>query len=359
MLKKIDRYIIGKFLGTFFYAISLIILIAVVFDISEKVDDFIDSEAPLKAIVFDYYLNFIPYFINLFSPLFTFISVIFFTSKMASNTEIVAILSSGISFRRMLLPYFIAASILASISFFLNNFVIPKANEKRLAFENIYIRNPYRNNQLNIHRQITPGTFIYFESYNNESNIGYKFSLEKFNQGKLFYKLMSDQIVWDTTKSKWRIENYYVRYIADQKERIVKGITLDTTFNFYPSDFGTRINNVETMNLFQLNRFIKDEKLKGADTITFYELEKYNRIALPFATFILTLIGVAMASRKVRGGIGLHIGIGLLISFSFILFMQVSNTFALYGGVPSYLAVWIPDLIFGLLGIYLLRISPK
>lgn len=359
MFKKIDMYIIKKFLGTFFYAISLIVLIAVVFDISEKVDDFLDSKAPFKAIVFDYYLNFIPYFANLFSPLFTFIAVVFFTAKMAADTEIVAILGSGISFKRMLLPYFIAASILAILSFSLNNFVIPKANQKRLAFENTYIRNPYRNNEINIHRQIRPGEFIYFESYNNQNDIGYKFSLEKFKQGKLTYKLMSDQVMWDSLSSKWKVLNYYVRTISEKKETVVKGEVLDTVLNFHPTDFGTRLNNIETMNLFQLNQYIKDERLKGADTIAFYEIEKYNRIALPFATFILSLIGVALASRKVRGGIGLHIGVGILISFAFILFMQISNTFAIYGGVPPAIAVWIPNVLFGILGVYLLRIAPK
>jgi len=358
-MKKIDLYIIRKFLGTFIYAITLIVVLAVIFDISEKIDDFIDKKAPLKEIVFSYYLNFIPYFVNLFSPLFTFIAVIFFTARMAAQTEIVAILSSGISFRRLLLPYFMAATILATLSFCLNNFVIPKSNKTRLQFENTYIKNQYLNSARNIHRQISPGVFIYFQSFNNIENIGYKFSLEKINQGKLYYKLMSDHIRWDSISNSWSIENYHIRYIKGMKEIVETGARLDTALSFKPEEFGTRINNIETMNYSELREAIEDEKLKGSDLVQFYEIEKYNRISLPFATFVLTLIGVALASRKVRGGIGLHIGAGILISFTFILFMQVSNTFAIYGGVPPYIAVWIPDIVFGLLGIYLLRIAPK
>lgn len=358
-MKKLDWYIIRKFLGTFFYAITLIVMIAVIFDISEKIDDFIDKEAPLKAIVFDYYFNFIPYFGNLFSPLFIFISVIFFTSKMAANTEIVAILSSGVSFRRLLMPYFAAAAFLALISFTLNNFVIPKANQKRLAFENRYILNTYVNTEMNIHRQIKPGEFIYLESFNALNKTGYRFSLEKIQDGKMTYKMIADLIRWDSTGNKWVIENYYARTINGVKESIRTGAKLDTLFDFRPQEFSTRINNIETMNFWQLNKFIEKEKLKGADTIEYLLIEKYNRIALPFATFILTLIGVAISSRKVRGGIGLHIGIGIVISFSYILFMQVSNTFAIYGGVPPIIAVWIPDMIFGTLAVYLLKKAPK
>ena len=358
-MKLLDKYIVKKFLGTFFYAIALIIAITIIFDVSEKIDDFLQKQAPLSAIVFDYYFNFIPYFINLFSPLFTFIAVVFFTSKMAYDTEIVAILASGVSFRRMLLPYMVSAGVLAGISFLLINFIIPKANQKRLAFENLYIRNQFRNNENNIHRQIGPGTFIYFESYNNIENVGYQFSIDKIEGGKLTYKLMSDFVRWDNDKQKWVIENYQIRTINDFKETIVKGFRLDTVLNIKPEDFSRRINSVETMNYFELNKFIDEEKFKGSSNIAFYEISKYQRISLPFATFILTLIGVAIASRKVRGGIGIHIGIGLLISFSYILFMQVSNTFATNAGVAPIVAVWIPNIIYFLLSMYLLKIAPK
>jgi lipopolysaccharide export system permease protein len=359
MLKKIDVYILKKFLGTFFYSISLIILIMIVFDISEKLDDFLQKDAPLKEIVFSFYLNWIPYMVNLFSPLFTFIAVIFFTSKMASDTEIVAILSSGVSFKRMMRPYFIASGFLALLSLVLSNFVIPHANKRRIDFEEIYVKNPYHNQDINIHRQISPGVFIYMERFDNQENIGTKFSLEKYEQGKLTLKLLSESIKWDTATSKWTINNYFIRYIENMAERTKIGSRIDSTFNFTPKDFGRKENKIETMNYAQLNNFIAEEKMKGSGNIESYEIEKHKRIAFPFATFILTLIGVSLASRKTRGGIGLHIGLGLLISFSFILFMQVSSTFATSGPVKPYVAVWIPNIAFGILGLYLLKRAPK
>lgn len=359
MLTRIDKYILKKFLGTFFYAISLIILIIIVFDVSEKLDDFLQRDAPLKEIIFTFYLNWIPYMVNLFSPLFTFIAVIFFTSKMASDTEIVAILSSGVSFKRLLRPYFIAAALLAFLSLILGNFVIPHANKKRISFEEIYLKNPYYNMDVNIHRQISPGVFIYLEKYNNVENVGAKFALEKFTQSKLTYKLLAEDIRWDSIHARWQINNYFIREINNMTETTKTGSRIDTTFNFSPKDFGRKESKIETMNYAQLNSFISEEKMKGSGNIETYEIEKHKRIAFPFATFILTLIGVSLASRKIRGGIGLHIGLGLLISFSFILFMQVSTTFATSGLVAPVVAVWIPNLGFGLLGLYLLKRAPK
>jgi lipopolysaccharide export system permease protein len=358
-LKKLDLYIIKKFLGTFVYAILLIVLIAIIFDISEKIDDFIQGKAPIKAIVFDYYFNFIPFFVNLFSPLFTFIAVVFFTSKMASNTEVVAILSSGISFRRFLFPYMLAATVLACVSFYLNNFVIPHANQKRLNFENRYIRNKFRNSDMNIHRQIKPGEYIYFESYNNLENIGSRFSYEIIKEGKLEYKLMANQIKYDSISNKWKVQNYTIRTIKGMREKIKSGAEFDTIYNFKPEDFSTRLNNVETMNYNELNKFIAEEKMRGSDEIAYFELEKYRRTSMPFATFILTLIGVSMASRKTRGGIGLHIGLGMLISFSYILFLQVSTTFATNGNLSPLVAVWIPNFLYFFIALILLRLAPK
>ena len=358
-MKKLDLYIIKKFLGTFVYAILLIVLVAIIFDISEKIDDFIQSKAPLKAIVFDYYFNFIPFFANLFSPLFTFIAVVFFTSKMASNTEVVAILSSGVSFKRFLMPYMLAATVLACVSFYLNNYVIPHANQKRLNFENTYIRNKYRNSDINIHRQIKPGEYIYFESYNNFENICYRFSYEIIKDGKMIYKLMANQIKYDSITNKWKVQNYAIRTINGMKEQLRTGVEFDTVYNFKPSDFSTRLNNVETMNRPELDKFIAEEKMRGSDEIAFFELEKYRRTSMPFATFILTLIGVSMASRKTRGGIGLHIGLGMLISFSYILFFQVSITFATNGNLSPLIAVWIPNILYFFIALVLLRLAPK
>lgn len=358
-MKLIDKYIIGKFLGTFFFSLLLIILIVVVFDISEKLEDFVGKQAPLKAIIVDYYFNFIPWIVNLFSPLFTFIAVIFFTSRMASRTEIVAILSSGVSYTRLLFPYMLSATVIAILSLTLNNFVIPHATKKKVAFENKYIRNEFYNSERNIHKQISPGNYIYLQSYNTEENTGYKFSIEKFSKGKLFYKLMAENIKWDSIKKEWTINDYYVRYINDMNEYIKKGKSLDTMLAFTPSEFGRKDNTIETMDYYELNSYIDSERLKGSDNIELIELEKYRRVAFPFATFILTLIGVSIASRKVRGGIGMHIGLGIGISFTFIMFMQITTTFAASGLVSPLLAVWIPNIIFSFLAFYLLRIAQK
>lgn len=358
-LKILDVYIIRKFVGTYFFAIMLIVGIAVIFDLAEKMDDFIEKGAPLGAIVFDYYMNFIPYFANLFSSLFTFIAVIFFTSKMAYNTEIIAILSAGVSFRRMMFPYFVSATIIALFSFLLGSFVIPPANRVRLDFENTYIKRPHRNMNRDIHKQVRPGKYIYMQSYNSYNDVGYKFSIEHFDEGKLVSKLMSDYVKWDTSINKWVAFNYYIRNYREDGEDIIRGQRIDTTLYIYPSDFTQRVNVVEAMNMFELNDFIAQQRLQGNDTVNFFLIEKYNRIAFPFSTFILTLIGVSLSSRKVRGGIGLHIGLGLALSFSYILFMRFSTMFAVGGSIDPLLSVWIPNVLYAIVALVLYRMAPK
>ncbi len=358
-MRKLDLYIIKKFLGTFFFAIVLIISISVVFDFSEHIDEFIDREAPLKAIIFDYYLNFIPYFANLFSALFTFIAVIFFTSKMAYDSEIIAILSSGVSFRRMMFPYFISALVIAVFSFVLSNYIIPPANKDRLNFMTTYIKNPYRNTERNIHRQIEPGTYIYMEHWENSSKTGYKFTLENFKGKKLLSKLTSSYIRWDNKTQKWKISDYFIRRFNDEKESFEHGTQIDTTLSFEPEEFGQKYNIVEAMNYNQLNNYIAQQTMRGDSNINEYKIEKYKRLANPFSIFILTLIGVSLASRKVRGGMGLHLGLGLLISFSFILFMQISVVFATNGSMNPLLAVWLPNVLFAFVAMYLYRKAPK
>jgi lipopolysaccharide export system permease protein len=359
VLKTIDIYIIRKFLGTFFYAISLLILIVIVFDVSENIDEFIKKDAPLNAIIFDYYMNFIPYFVNLFSYLFTFISVIFFTSKMASDTEIVAILSSGVSYYRMLRPYFISAIILALLTFYLTNFLIPHTNQKRRVFKDRYIENINKEKEQNLHYQISPGTFVYLESFNMKNMTGFRFSLEQFKGNEMVYKITSDHIKWDSTENKWKIENYTRRDINGLQERITKGEKLDTTINLKPSDLYFRKEYYEEMNYYQLRDYIANEKLKGSEDVLMYEVEKHTRVSSPFATLVLTLIGVTLSSRKVRGGIGMHLGLGILITFSFILFMRISTVFALYGNLSPMMAAWIPNIIFAVIGLMLLREVPK
>lgn len=359
MLKKIDIYIIKKFLGTFFFSLLLIVPIIVVFDLSEKMRDFIERKAPIKGIIVDYYFNFVPYLVNQFSPLFVFIAVIFFTSKMASNSEIVAILSGGVSFKRLLRPYLISAFVLAILSFYLNNFLIPNANKERLAFEEIYYRNKFRNNSNHIHLQIDPKTYIYMSNYNVDLNMGINFSIETFEDGKLTYKLLSDNVRWDSIKNSWEINNYIERHLDGLNETITKGFQKDTLLNFNPEEFKRRDNFIETKNYFELNELIAEEKFKGSRFVVDCEIKKQERAAYPFATFVLTIIGVSLSSRKVRGGIGLHIGLGLLISFSYILFMQISSTFAKSSGVPAIVAVWIPNILYSILALYLLKKAPK
>lgn len=359
MLKKIDIYIIRKFLGTFFFAITLIIFIVIMFDLSEKIDDFIEKQAPMRDIIFVYYVNFIPYFVNLFSPLFTFIAVIFFTSRMAFNTEIIAILSSGVSFQRLLRPYFISAIALSLFSVYLSNILIPPANRVRLDFESTYVKEPVRFRDRNIHMQIRPGEFVYLESFNDNTLVGHRFSLEKIENGELTYKMMANNVRWDSIQQIWTIENFNVRTIDGLNEELSFGRSLDTVLSFTPKDFIQNLKEMETMSFTELREFIANEKLKGSENVKFYEVELHRRMAFPFATLVLTLIGVALSSRKVRGGIGLHLGIGLSISFAFIMFMQISTTFATKGNLHPMVSVWIPNIFFGLLGIYLLRIAPK
>lgn len=358
-MKRIDWYIIKKFLSTFFFILGIIMLIAVIFDVSEKLDDFLRHDTPIGEIVVDYYLNFVLFYGNLFSSLLIFISVIVFTSRMASQTEIVAILSSGVSFRRMLWPYFVAATFLAVGSFMLNHWVIPRANKARLAFEEIYIRSPYQNRDKNIHRQITDNDIIYFYKYNADRNVGQKFSLERWEEDKLVYKLTADFLKWDTLTQGWTIENFVARTIRDDGEVLTRGARIDTTFSFKPEDFERRANTTETMDATELNAFIDQEQKKGSNFIPTYLINKYQRTSYPFATYILTLIGVTIASRKVRGGIGLHIVMGMLIAVSYILMMKVTTVYATNAGLDPLIAVWLPNMIYGVLAAVIFKTAPK
>lgn len=353
MLNKIDFYIIKKFLGTFFYAIALIISISIVFDVSENIDDFISKDVPVKAIVFDYYLNFVPYFANLFSGLFTFIAVIYFTSKLAYNTEIIAILCSGVSFRRLMRPYLVSATVIILFSYILGNYVIPPANLKKVEFRNEYIGTKKNLSESNIHRQIEPGVFVYMDEY-TPNDVGHKFTIEKFEDRHLVSKLTSDHIKWDRERKVWVIHNYYIRDIDGTKETIRKGVQIDTTLNMVPEDYQVVDNIVETMTLPKLNASIESLKLRGVNTIE-YEIEKHKRRASAFSAVVLTIIGVSLASRKVKGGIGLHLGLGLLLSFSYILFMQVTTVFTTSGMLAPWIAMWIPNIVYGGLAFYLYK----
>lgn len=355
MIKKLDWYIIKKFIGTFFLAIVLIMAIAIIFDIQEKYDDFIKNKAPLKEIICDYYFNFIPYYANLFSSMFVFISVIFFTSKMASNSEIIAMHAGGISFHRFLVPYMVTATFLAIISWILLLYVIPEANKVRIDFEDKYVRNKYQNWEKNIHRQVRPGLFVYMENYNVDSENAFRFSLEKYEDGRLVSKLTSDYARWDSTKSKWTVYNYFIRDLHNDIEIHTKGARLDTACYLEAKDLKMRDSYVEKMNIVELNEFIDNQKLQGTDNIERLMIEKYQRWALPFSTFILTLMGVCLSNKKKRGGTVLNIVIGIALCFSYILLMQVSTTFTLNLGFSPLVSVWMPNVLFAVICYFLYR----
>ncbi len=358
----LDWYIIKQFLGTFIFSLVLILSIAVIFDFSEKIDDFIQKQAPLKAIVFDYYLNFIPYFATLFAPMFVFISVIFFTSRMAVNTEIIAMLNSGMSFRRLLVPYFISAAFIALAAFMLQNYVLPQSNIARLDFEEKYYRSSdfRRMNVSSVHRQVYPNVYIYMEQYNKISQSGRNFSMEKFDDmGRLESKMTANMIRWDSTTNKWGAWWYNIRENDSIGERLSSGRRIDTVLNVGPGDFTRSPEFVYTMTHGELIDYIEVLESQGSDEIKLYLNEKHRRYAFPFAFFILTLIGVSLSSRKIKGGIGMQIGIGLVLTFSYILFMQFASQFSLKGDLDPALAMWIPNIIYAFIAMGVYYTAPK
>jgi lipopolysaccharide export system permease protein len=359
-IKVIDFYITRKFLGTFVFALILIMGISIIFDFSEKIDDFLENEAPARAIIFDYYLNFIPYFATLFSPLFAFITVIYFTSKMAYNMELIAILCSGVSFRRLMLPYFISSFVIAIFTFFLTNFVIPHSNLERIEFEEKYYKARARYSSRDFHRQVFPNVYVYMESYQTISQVGRNFSLERFSDdGQLESKLVANYVKWDSTINKWSARFYYIRDIVDGKEEIRTGRRIDTALSITPDDFSRRANFVVTMNYKELNDYIDLLRLQGSDELRLLLNEKHKRYANPFSVFILTLIGVSISSRKASGGIGAQIGVGIGLSFTYIFFMQFATQFSLKANLEPMLALWIPNIIYLIIAGFLYRLAPK
>lgn len=359
-LKRLDRYIIVKFLGTYFFAIALIISIAVVFDINENIDDFINNKAPISAIVFDYYLNFIPYYTNLFSPLFVFIAVIFFTSKLAENSEIIAMFSTGMSFKRLMVPYMISAAIIALVTYVLSTEVIPTGSVTRLKFEQVYKNKKRADYVRNIQLEVDTGVIAYMERYEDYNKTAYRFSLDKFEDHKLVSHLTARRITYDTTTvHRWIIKDYMIREMKGMRETITRGDRLDSIINMEPQDFLITRGQQETMTSPQLREYIEKQKQRGFANIKVFEVEYYRRIATSFAAFILTVIGLSLSSQKRKGGMGLHLGIGIGLSFSYILFQTISSTFAINGNAHPNLAVWIPNILYLFIAIYLYRKAPK
>ena len=359
-VRKMDWYIIKKFLGTYFFAIALIISIAVVFDVNEWIDNFINNKAPVKAIIFDYYANFIPYFSNLFSPLFVFISVIFFTSKLAENSEIIAMMSTGMSFKRLLRPYMISAAIISIMTYGMGAYVIPKGNVTRLNFEDRYKKKKKQEYVRNVQVEVDSGVIAYMERYENYNKTAYRFSLDKFVDKKLVSHLTARSATYDTTTvNKWTLKNYMIREMDGMKETITKGERLDSIIKMEPQDFLIMKGQQETMTSTELSDYIARQKRRGFANIKEFEIEYHKRIAMSFASFILTIIGASLSSRKVKGGMGLYLGVGLALSFSYILFQTVSATFAINGNTPPIVAVWIPNILYSFIAIYLYRKAPK
>ena len=358
--KILDRYILSKFLGTYIFAIAMITVILVIFDYAERVDDFTATKAPMSAVIFDYYINFVPDFINQFSGLFTFIAVIFFTSKMAYQTEIVAMLSGGMSFRRLMWPYFLGAFVIMALSLSLNLWVIPASQVKCEEFRREYIPKK-RNEQYDrhIYRQVRPGEFFYVRGYNRSNTASY-IVLERYEGTRIAESLEASNVKVNPVSGRWTSERYIIRKIDSLGvETFEQRRDLDTVLNIDVRELGKVDGIVSTMKIGELNEFIDQQRAKGSDSINIMEVERHCRYAYPFATFILTLIGVSLSSRKVRGGTGLHIGIGITLCFSYIMFNRVFEEFAKSGSLPVWLAVWMPNIIFAIIAVYLYRKAPK
>ncbi len=361
-VKKIDGYIIKKFISTYLFLIAIVVLIACIFDYNEKVDKFAQGHVPMTKILFDYYLNFIPYFSNLFSPLFVFIAVIFFTSKLASNSEIIAMKAAGLSFRRLLRPYMISAALIAVSTFVLGAFVIPHGNVSRVNFENAYIKKKSINTAENIQMQVDTGVVAYITHFDNVTKSGYGFSLDKFENKKLVAHLTAQTIQYDTLSDRrysWHLRMYRQRILRGMRERITHGERLDSIIMMEPADFFYIKNQQETMTSPQLLEFINKQKLRGAPNVSTFEVEYHKRFAVPFAAFILTLIGVSLSCEKRKGGMGISLGIGLALSFTYIMFQTVSATFSTNAGLPAIIAAWIPNIVFAVIAFVLYRRTPQ
>lgn len=362
LVTRLDTYLIGKFLGTYFFSIALIISIAVVFDFNENIDKFTTNNAPMEAIIFDYYLYFVPYFTNLFSPLFVFISVIFFTSKLAENSEIIAMMASGMSFKRLMRPYMISAGIIAAMSFYLGAYIIPEGSVIRLNFENTYKRKKKTEFAQNVQLQVDEGVIAYIEHFDGRTKTGYRFSLDKFVDKKLVSHLTATSVTYDTLSDqryRWTIKNYTIRELKGMREEIIRGTKIDSIIQMEPSDFLLTRNQQETLTSPELKEYIDKQKARGSGNVKPFEVEYQKRIATPFASFILTIIGLSLSARKRKGGMGLYLGIGLALSASFILFQTISSTFAINAGWHPTLAAWMPNILFAFIAFFLYRKAPQ
>lgn len=361
-VKILDWYIIKKFIGTYFYAIALIISISIVFDINENLAKFTQYHAPLKAIVFDYYVNFVPYFANLFSPLFVFIAVIFFTSKLAGNSEIISMLAAGVSIRRLMRPYMISAALISALTFYLGSYVIPKGTVIRQNFETLYKNKKKNTAAENVQMQVGKGVIAYIQFYDNNRKKGYGFCLDKFENKKVVSHMTATEIQYDTisnSKFHWQAINWRIRDMRGMREKITNGDILDTLVMMEPTDLVFSKGQQETFTSPQLRDYISKQIDRGSSNVVQYEVEYHKRIASSFASFILTTIGLSLSSRKRKGGMGMYLGIGLALSFAYIMLQTVSATFAIQSDTPAILAAWIPNIVFGIIAWFCYRKAPN
>lgn len=361
-IKKLDWYIIKKFLGYYFFSIALIISIAIVFDFNENLSKFTEHHAPARAIIFDYYANFVPYFANLFSALFVFVAVILFTTKLASNSEIIAILASGVSFKRLLRPYMITCVLLSALSFGLSAYVIPHGTVIRQNFETMYKNKKKNTSAENVQLQVDKGVIAYMQHYDNSMKRGYGFCLDKFQDKKLVSHLTAMDIQYDTisdSKYHWKLSNWKIRKLQGMKEHITSGAQKDTVIMMEPTDLVYSKGQQETFTSPELRDYISKQINRGSGNVVQYEVEYHKRIASSFASFILTLIGVSLSARKRKGGMGAALGVGLALSFGYIMLQTISATFAIQANFPPVLAAWLPNFLFAIVAYFCYRKAPR
>ncbi len=359
---RLDWYLIRKFIGTYIYSIVLIISIAIVFDFNENLSKFTKYQAPWHAIIFDYYANFIPYYANLFSPLFVFIAVIFFTSKLAGNSEIIAMMASGVSFKRLLRPYMLSCVLIAGVTFYLNSYVIPHGNVIRQNFNALYRNSDKITTADNVQLQVGKGVVAYIQHYDDQSKCGYGFSLDKIENKKLVSHMTALQIQYDTisdSKYHWKATNWKVRTLKGMREHITSGDIKDTVILMEPTDLVYSRGQQETFTSPALLEYISKQTSRGSTNVVQYEMEFHKRIAMSFSSFILTVIGVSLSSRKRKGGMGLYLGIGLALSFGYIMLQTVSSTFAVNADTPPLLAAWIPNIVFAIIAAFCYKQAPR
>ena len=344
-MKRLDWYIIKKFLGTFFFSIVLILSIAIVFDLTEKMDDFFEHQVPLREIIFDYYLPFIPYYMNMFSSLFIFISVIFFTSKLAGNSEIIAMHAAGMSYHRLMVPYAFSATILFILSIVLGGWVIPRSSERMLHFTDVYVEHFSSVNIRNTQLEVEPGTILYIESFQRRSNIGYRCSIERFEGKTLVSRLTADRIFYDSQYN-WHLENYTHRQFDKMRETLERGERMDIILPIEPDELFITAQQAQQMTTPELRAYMKRQRERGSGNVKAFEVEYHKRWASPVGAFIMTLLGVTMSSRKVRGGMGKNLGIGIVLTAGYILFSTVSTTFSVNNVMSPFTAAWLPNLVF-------------